>query len=101
MVLSDISIRRPVFATVINLVVLLLGIIAYDRLAVRQIPNVDTPVVTVNTSYPGASAQVIESQVTQPIEEALSGIEGIEFMQSVSRAVVDQWTREATTSVAD
>ena len=85
MVLSDISIRRPVFATVINLVVLLLGIIAYDRLAVRQIPNVDTPVVTVNTSYPGASAQVIESQVTQPIEEALSGIEGIEFMQSVSR----------------
>ena len=85
MVLSDISIRRPVFATVINLVVLLVGIIAYDRLAVRQIPNVDTPVVTVNTSYPGASAQVIESQVTQPIEEALSGIEGIEFMQSVSR----------------
>ena len=85
MILSDISIRRPVFATVINLVVLLVGIIAYDRLAVRQIPNVDTPVVTVNTSYPGASAQVIESQVTQPIEEALSGIEGIEFMQSVSR----------------
>src|SRR3546814_2436066 len=84
MVLSDISIRRPVFSTVINLVVLLVGIIAYDRLAVRQIPNVDTPVVTVNTSYPGASAQVIESQVTQPIEEALSGIEGSEFMQSVS-----------------
>src|SRR5690606_17108627 len=85
-------IRRPVFATVINLVVLLLGIIAYDRLAVRQIPNVDTPVVTVNTSYPGASAQVIESQVTQPIEDALSGVEGIEYMQSVSREQSSQVT---------
>ena len=92
MVLSDISIRRPVFATVINLVVLLVGLIAYDRLAVRQIPNVDTPVVTVNTSYPGASAQVIESQVTQPIEDALSGVEGIEYMQSVSREQSSQVT---------
>ena len=92
MVLSDISIRRPVFATVINLVVLLVGLIAYDRLSVRQIPNVDTPVVTVNTTYPGASAQVIESQVTQPIEDALSGVEGIEYMQSVSREQSSQVT---------
>ena len=92
MVLSDISIRRPVFATVINLVVLLIGIIAYDRLAVRLIPNVDTPVVTVSTNYPGASAQVIESQVTQPIEDALSGVEGIEFMSSVSREQSSQVT---------
>ncbi|HXH01234.1 MAG TPA: efflux RND transporter permease subunit, partial [Xanthomonadaceae bacterium] len=92
MVLSDLSIRRPVFATVMNLVVVLVGIIAYDRLAVRQIPNVDTPVITVNTSYPGASAQVIESQVTQPIEDALSGVEGIEYMQSVSREQSSQVT---------
>ncbi|CAN5637749.1 efflux RND transporter permease subunit [soil metagenome] len=92
MVLSDISIRRPVFATVINLVVLLVGLIAYDRLAVRLIPNVDTPVVTVNTSYPGANAQVIESQVTQPIEDALSGVEGIDFMSSVSREQSSQVT---------
>ena len=92
MVLSDISIRRPVFATVINLVVLLLGIIAFQRLAVRLIPNVDVPVVTVNTTYPGASAQVIESQVTQPIEDALSGVEGIEYMQSVSREQSSQVT---------
>ena len=92
MVLSDLSIRRPVFATVINLVVLLLGIIAFQRLAVRLIPNVDVPVVTVNTSYPGASAQVIESQVTQPIEDALSGVEGIEYMQSVSREQSSQVT---------
>jgi multidrug efflux pump len=92
MVLSDISIRRPVFATVINLVVLLVGLISYSRLPVRQIPKVDTPVVNVSTNYPGASAQVVESQVTQPIEEALSGIEGIQFMQSVSREQSSQVT---------
>jgi multidrug efflux pump len=92
MVLSDLSIRRPVFAWVINLVVLLVGVIAYTRLPVRLIPNVDVPVVTVNTAYPGASAQVIESQVTQPIEEALSGVEGVEFMESVSREQSSQVT---------
>jgi multidrug efflux pump len=92
MVLSDISIRRPVFAMVINLVVLLVGIISYQRLAVRLIPNVDVPVVTVSTTYPGASAQVIESQVTQPIEDALSGVEGIEYMQSTSREQSSQVT---------
>jgi multidrug efflux pump len=92
MVLSDLSIRRPVFAWVINIVVVLVGVIAFSRLPVRQIPNVDTPVVTVNTTYPGASAQVIESQVTQPIEDALSGVEGIEYMQSVSREQSSQVT---------
>jgi multidrug efflux pump len=92
MVLSDISIKRPVFAWVLNFVVLLVGIIAYTRLPVRLIPNVDVPVVTVSTSYPGASAQVIESQVTQPIEEALSGVEGVEFMESVSREQSSQVT---------
>src|SRR5678815_3362150 len=92
MVLSDLSIRRPVFAIVINLVVLLVGIISFQRLAVRLIPNVDVPVVTVNTTYPGASAQVIESQVTQPIEDALSGVEGIEYMQSTSREESSQVT---------
>ena len=92
MVLSDISIRRPVFATVINLIVLLVGVISYDRLAVRLIPKVDEPVVTVNTTYPGASAQVIETQITKPIEDALSGIEGVEFIQSVSREQSSQVT---------
>jgi len=92
MVLSDLSIRRPVLATVMNLVVLLVGIICYDRLAVRLIPNVDVPVVTVATSYPGANAQVIESQITKPIEDALSGIEGIDYIQSVSRAESSQVT---------
>ena len=92
MILSDISIRRPVLATVLNLVVLLVGLICYERLAVRLIPNVDVPVVTVATTYPGASAQVIESQITKPIEDALSGIEGIDYIQSVSRAESSQVT---------
>ncbi|WP_386069174.1 efflux RND transporter permease subunit [Tahibacter sp. UC22_41] len=92
MVLSDISIRRPVFATVVNLVILLVGVICYERLAVRLIPKVDTPVVNVATSYPGASAQVVESQITTPIEEQLSGIEGIDYIQSVSREESSQIT---------
>ncbi len=92
MVLSDISIRRPVFATVVNLVVLLIGIICYDRLSVRLIPKVDTPVVTVATAYPGASAQVVESTITTPIEEQLSGIEGIDYIGSVSREESSQIT---------
>ncbi len=92
MILSDVSIRRPVFATVVNLVVVLVGVIAYQRLAVRLIPNVDVPVVTVSTSYPGANARVIESQITQPIEDALSGVEGIDFIQSTSREQSSQVT---------
>lgn len=92
MILSDISIRRPVFATVVNLVILLIGIICYQRLAVRLIPKVDTPVVTVATAYPGASAQVVESTITTPIEEQLSGIEGIDYIGSVSREESSQIT---------
>ena len=90
MQISEISIRRPVLATVMNLVILLIGIIAYDRLAVRLIPDVDVPIVTVATAYPGANAEVIETQITQPIEDALSGIEGIDFISSISRAESSQ-----------
>ena len=72
--LPAISIRRPVLATVMNLIILLIGLICYDRLAVRLIPNVDEPIVTVFTAYPGANARVIESQITNPIEDVLSGI---------------------------
>ncbi|MDQ2696992.1 MAG: efflux RND transporter permease subunit [Pseudomonadota bacterium] len=92
MVLSDVSIRRPVLATVLNLLVVLVGLIAYDRLAVREYPNIDVPVVTVETRYPGATAQIIESQVTTPLEDSLSGIEGIDFISSISRAEVSQIT---------
>jgi multidrug efflux pump len=92
MQLPTLSIQRPVLATVMNLVILLIGLICYDRLAVRLIPNVDEPIVSVFTGYPGANAQVIESQITKPIEDALSGIEGIDFISSISRAESSQVT---------
>jgi multidrug efflux pump len=92
MILSDLSIKRPVLATVINLVVVLVGLITYSRLPVRLIPKVDVPVVNVSTSYPGANATVMESQVTTPIEETLSGIEGVDFIQSNSRPELSQIT---------
>ena len=84
--LPELCIRRPVFATVINLIVLLVGIIAYQRLTVREYPNIDEPIVSVRTDFRGASAEIIELQVTQPLEESLSGIEGIDFISSTSRA---------------
>ena len=75
-----------------SLLIVLIGLICYDRLAVRLIPKVDEPIVTVLTSYPGANAQVIESQITKPIEDALSGIDGIDYISSVSRAESSQVT---------
>ena len=92
MILSDISIKRPVFATVINLMVVLVGVIAYDRLSVREYPNIDLPVVTVETRYPGANASIIETQITDILEESLSGIEGVDFMTSSSRSELSQIT---------
>jgi multidrug efflux pump len=91
-VLSDLSIRRPVLATVMSLVVALVGLIAYDRLTVREYPKIDEPVVTVETTFKGASADIIESQVTQILEESLSGIEGIDYMSSISRQEKSQIT---------
>jgi multidrug efflux pump len=90
--ISALFIRRPVFATVMSLVVTLTGLVAYQRLSVREYPNIDPPVVTVETSYPGASAEIIETQVTQILEESLSGIEGIKFMTSISRQEQSQIT---------
>ncbi len=92
MILSDISIRRPVLATVMTLLIVLVGIIAYDRLSVREYPNIDVPVVTVATTYYGANAAIMESQVTKVLEDSLSGIEGIDFMTSVSRSESSQIT---------
>jgi multidrug efflux pump len=92
MILSEISIKRPVLATVMSLLVLLIGAVSYDRLTVREYPKIDVPVVTVETNYPGASASIIESQVTQVIEDSLSGIEGIDFISSISRSGKSQIT---------
>jgi multidrug efflux pump len=94
MTLSDICIRRPVFATVLSLIVVLLGLMAYDRFEVREYPNIDVPIVTVNVSYPGASPEIMESQVAQPIEDVLSGIEGLDFVSSISRSENTQITAQ-------
>ncbi|MEO5702356.1 MAG: efflux RND transporter permease subunit [Gammaproteobacteria bacterium] len=94
MVLSDISIRRPVLATVMSLMIVLIGIISYQHLSVREYPNIDTPVVSVRTVYPGAGAEIIESQVTRPLEDSLAGIEGIRTIKSISREEVSQITIE-------
>ncbi|MFO1243526.1 MAG: efflux RND transporter permease subunit [Rickettsiales bacterium] len=83
--LSDISIARPVLSTVMSLVILLVGIVSYDRLTLREYPNIDEPSVTVRTDYPGASAQIMESQVTKILEDSISGIEGIQYTSSISR----------------
>lgn len=83
--LSRISIQRPVLAIVLSLTILLFGIIGFFFLGVREYPSVDPPVVTVSTSYTGANAEIIETQITEPLEESINGIEGIESLSSVSR----------------
>src|SRR4030095_5730330 len=86
MQLPEICIKRPVFATVLSLIILLIGMISYTRLSVREYPRIDEPVVSVNTTYRGASAEVVESQVTKILEDSLWGIEGVEIMTSQSRS---------------
>lgn len=86
MLIADFCIRRPVFATVLSLMIVLVGMISYDRLSVREYPAIDEPVVSVITGYKGASPDVIESQVTKPLEDQLSGIEGVDVMTSRSRS---------------
>lgn len=92
MILSELSIRRPVLATVTSLVIVLVGLMAWSRLTVRKYPNIDEPLVSVTTSYNGALAEVIESQVTQPLEDALSIIEGLDLMTSSNRSERSQIT---------
>jgi multidrug efflux pump len=86
MTLPELCIRRPVFATVLSLILLLVGLMAYSRLIIREYPNIDEPQVSVTTSYTGASAEIMESQVTQVLEGSLAGIEGIDTIESTSRA---------------
>jgi multidrug efflux pump len=92
MVLSDICIRRPVFATVMSLIIVLVGLVSYKQLSVREYPKIDEPVVTVNTVYPGASSEVVESQITKPLEDSIAGIDGIDVLTSISRAEQSQIT---------
>jgi len=83
--LSDISIKRPVLSIVMSVTIIVFGLIGYSYLGIREYPSVDPPVVTVQTSYTGANADIIESQITEPLEESINGIAGIKTLSSSSR----------------
>ncbi|MEM7354893.1 MAG: efflux RND transporter permease subunit [Acidobacteriota bacterium] len=85
MTLYSLSIRRPVLALVMSITIVLFGVIGFNSLGVREFPSVDSPIITVSTSYRGASADVIESQITEPLEESVNGVAGIRTLTSVSR----------------
>ena len=98
MILSDISIKRPVFASVISLLLIVFGLVSFSRLPLREYPDIDPPVVTIDTVYPGASAYVVESQITQLVEERIAGVEGIRFIDSSSQDGRSRVTIEFSTS---
>jgi multidrug efflux pump len=105
--ISEICIQRPVFATVMSLVLTFLGAVSYERLSVREYPKIDEPVVTIETKFAGASADIIETQVTKVIEDSVAGIEGIDVLTSFSRAETSSITlrfkleRDADSAAAD
>ena len=82
--LPSLSLRRPVFAIVINIIIILFGVIGYTFLGVREYPSLDPPVINVRTSYTGANADIIESQITEPLENAINGVQGIRTISSAS-----------------
>src|SRR5262245_47373643 len=94
MVLPRISIQRPVLASMMSLVLVLFGLISLVRLPVRELPDIDPPIVSVTTVYPGANASVIETEVTERLEEAVNNIEGIKILRSESRKQVSTITIE-------
>jgi multidrug efflux pump len=107
MSLFELCIRRPVLSTVLSLLLLVIGAISYTRLAVREYPKIDEPVISVQTTYPGASAEVVESQITKVLEDSLAGIEGVELLTSRSRSersdidVRFRLTRDPDSAAAD
>ncbi len=83
--LSNVSINRPVLAVVMSIIIIIFGIIGFNFLGIREYPSVDPPIISVSTSYTGANASVIESQITEPLEESINGIAGIKSLTSTSR----------------
>ena len=96
MLITDVAVKRPVFATVISLLLVAFGLISFDRLPLREYPDVDPPIVSIETTYPGASAAVVETKITQLIEDRVSGIEGIRTITSQSRDGQSSTTIEFT-----
>lgn len=97
--ISELSIRRPVLATVLTIIILLFGLIGYTTLGVREYPSVDNPIISVTCSYPGANADIIESQITEPLEQNINGIPGIRSLSSVSQQGSSRITVEFELSV--
>ncbi len=85
MSLSSVSINRPVLATVMAIVILLFGFVGLTFLGIREFPSVDPPIISVDTQYPGANSDVIETQITEPLEQSINGIQGIRSLTSISR----------------
>lgn len=92
MTLFELFIRRPVLATVMSLILVLVGVVSFQRLTVREFPNIDEPIISVTTNYPGASAAIMESQVTQILEDSIAGIGGIDVLSSSSRSETSRIT---------
>ncbi len=84
MILSDVSVKRPVFASVLSLLLVAFGLVAFERLPLREYPDIDPPVVSIETIYPGAASSVVETRITQVIEDRIAGVEGIRFIESTS-----------------
>ena len=97
--ISELSIRRPVLSTVMTLIILLFGFIGYNTLGVREYPSVDNPIISVSCSYPGANADVIENQITEPLEQNINGIPGIRSLSSTSSQGSSRITVEFELSV--
>lgn len=97
--ISELSIRRPVLATVLTIIIILFGMIGYTYLGVREYPSVDNPIISVTCSYPGANADVIENQITEPLEQNINGIPGIRSLSSVSSQGQSRITVEFELSV--
>ena len=84
MLLSDVSVKRPVFALVLSALLVAFGVLSFDRLPLREYPDIESPIVSVSTNYPGASAAVVENRITEVIEDRLAGLQGIKVMESSS-----------------
>ncbi len=84
MSISTLSIKRPVLAIVMNLLIILFGFLGFKYLGMREFPSIDPPVVSIRTSYTGANADIIESQITEPLEKQINSIEGIKSITSIS-----------------
>ncbi len=107
MQLAEVSIRRPVLAVVMSMLIVLIGAVSFKSLSLREYPKIDEPTVTVTTRYVGASAEVIESQVTKPLEDSIAGIDAVDVITSISRAEQSQITvrfrleKDADTAAAE